>query len=435
MTGNGVRHFLDLIDISKPVLAGLIDNSRAMKAARAGGVISAPLAGKTLAMIFDKPSTRTRVSFDVAMRQLGGEAILLTAQEMQLGRVHPGCQHVVAIAAPGHRAAADRPALLLERHHVGQHLARMRTPGEPVDYRHRGVARKLGHRLVIENTDHDRVDIAREHARGVGQRLAAPELHFLRGEQDRFAAELAHGDVERHACARRRLVEDHRQRLAGQRRADDTARPRGLHGAAVVDHPGQHRLRNVDEIEEMPHAVSGHDAAFCLAAWSACRGCARASRAQARSMRANASAISFSPIISGGSSRTTLSPAATVISFSLRNSSTISDAGGTMRRPISRPSPRTSAITEAWRSFSSASRCLSTSEFFRTRSRKPFAVITSSAALPAAIASGLPPKVEPWVPAVMPLDASAVARQAPIGIPPPSAFASVMISGVTPVCS
>ena len=86
MTGNGVRHFLDLIDVAKPVLAGLIDNSRAMKADRARDVIKHPLAGKTLAMIFDKPSTRTRVSFDVAMRQLGGEAIMLTAQEMQLGR-------------------------------------------------------------------------------------------------------------------------------------------------------------------------------------------------------------------------------------------------------------------------------------------------------------------------------------------------------------
>ena len=86
MSGNGVRHFLDLIDIPKPVLAGMIDKSRAMKAARARGEASAPLAGKTLAMIFDKPSTRTRVSFDVAMRQLGGEAIMLTAQEMQLGR-------------------------------------------------------------------------------------------------------------------------------------------------------------------------------------------------------------------------------------------------------------------------------------------------------------------------------------------------------------
>jgi len=45
-----------------------------------------PLAGKTLAMIFERPSTRTRVSFEVAMRQLGGDTILLTAEEMQLGR-------------------------------------------------------------------------------------------------------------------------------------------------------------------------------------------------------------------------------------------------------------------------------------------------------------------------------------------------------------
>jgi ornithine carbamoyltransferase len=86
MSGNGVRHFLDLTDIPKPVLAGMIDNSRVMKAERERGVRKAPLEGKTLAMIFEKPSTRTRVSFDVAMRQLGGEAIMLTSQEMQLGR-------------------------------------------------------------------------------------------------------------------------------------------------------------------------------------------------------------------------------------------------------------------------------------------------------------------------------------------------------------
>ena len=67
MTTNGVRHFLDLIDIPKPVLAGLVDKSRSMKAGRGRGQMTSPLAGKTLAMIFDKPSTRTRVSFDVAM--------------------------------------------------------------------------------------------------------------------------------------------------------------------------------------------------------------------------------------------------------------------------------------------------------------------------------------------------------------------------------
>jgi ornithine carbamoyltransferase len=87
VTANSIRHFLDIDDVSPADLRAIIDASLAMKAARKGGRPGTPaLAGKTLAMIFDKPSTRTRVSFDVAMRQLGGEAILLTGQEMQLGR-------------------------------------------------------------------------------------------------------------------------------------------------------------------------------------------------------------------------------------------------------------------------------------------------------------------------------------------------------------
>src|SRR5690242_14190425 len=53
---------------------------------RAGGVTSRPLAGKTLALIFEKPSTRTRVSFEVGMRQLGGDVVVLLGREMQLGR-------------------------------------------------------------------------------------------------------------------------------------------------------------------------------------------------------------------------------------------------------------------------------------------------------------------------------------------------------------
>ena len=87
MSANGVRHFLDLIDIPREDLLGMIAQSRAIKAERKGGTDSArPLAGKTLAMIFERPSTRTRVSFEVAMRQLGGDAMMLTADEMQLGR-------------------------------------------------------------------------------------------------------------------------------------------------------------------------------------------------------------------------------------------------------------------------------------------------------------------------------------------------------------
>ena len=81
------RHFLDLFDVPTTELRAILDASVAMKKRRKEGRIAdRPLEGKTLAMIFDKPSTRTRVSFDVGMRQLGGEAIMLTGAEMQLGR-------------------------------------------------------------------------------------------------------------------------------------------------------------------------------------------------------------------------------------------------------------------------------------------------------------------------------------------------------------
>ncbi len=81
------RHFLDLPEIPAESLRRIIDASAHMKARRKGpSAPEKPLSGKVLAMIFDKPSTRTRVSFDVAMRELGGETIMLTGQEMQLGR-------------------------------------------------------------------------------------------------------------------------------------------------------------------------------------------------------------------------------------------------------------------------------------------------------------------------------------------------------------
>ncbi|MFY9969654.1 MAG: ornithine carbamoyltransferase [Roseiarcus sp.] len=82
------RHFLGLLDLSTAELRRILDMAAAMKKARVKGVspTTRPLAGKTLAMIFDRPSTRTRVSFDIGMRELGGETIMLTGAEMQLGR-------------------------------------------------------------------------------------------------------------------------------------------------------------------------------------------------------------------------------------------------------------------------------------------------------------------------------------------------------------
>ena len=78
------KHFLDLDRVAKEELRGILDIGRALKDGTAAD--PRPLRGKTLAMIFEKPSTRTRVSFEVGIRQLGGEAVVLSPEEMQLGR-------------------------------------------------------------------------------------------------------------------------------------------------------------------------------------------------------------------------------------------------------------------------------------------------------------------------------------------------------------
>ncbi len=85
------RHFLDICDLTSAELRAIVDDAHARKKARAGwpkgrADADAPAAGRTLAMIFEKNSTRTRFSFDAAMRQLGGSVIISTATDMQIGR-------------------------------------------------------------------------------------------------------------------------------------------------------------------------------------------------------------------------------------------------------------------------------------------------------------------------------------------------------------
>ncbi|MBB4611769.1 ornithine carbamoyltransferase [Novosphingobium taihuense] len=85
------RHFLNLTDAGGDAVAAMLNDAIDRKAARVGlpkgqPDADAPLAGRVLAMVFEKNSTRTRVSFDVAMRQLGGSALILDAGTTQLGR-------------------------------------------------------------------------------------------------------------------------------------------------------------------------------------------------------------------------------------------------------------------------------------------------------------------------------------------------------------
>ncbi|MEI6098050.1 MAG: ornithine carbamoyltransferase [Alphaproteobacteria bacterium] len=85
-----MKHFLDIHKTEATDLRSMINNAQAMKTARLGrpkGELddATPLAGRMVALIFEKPSTRTRVSFDVGVRQMGGQTMVLSGKEMQLG--------------------------------------------------------------------------------------------------------------------------------------------------------------------------------------------------------------------------------------------------------------------------------------------------------------------------------------------------------------
>ena len=81
--GEPPRHFLELMDFEASTLRRMLDLAAQTKR---GGYVAKPLAGKHVALIFEKPSTRTRVSFEVGIRQLGGEVVYLNSRDMQSSR-------------------------------------------------------------------------------------------------------------------------------------------------------------------------------------------------------------------------------------------------------------------------------------------------------------------------------------------------------------
>lgn len=84
-----MKHLLKLMDLSQDELFALLDLADTLKAQRRAGVPHPLLQGKTLGMIFEKSSTRTRVSFEVGMQQLGGHALFLSSRDLQIGRGEP----------------------------------------------------------------------------------------------------------------------------------------------------------------------------------------------------------------------------------------------------------------------------------------------------------------------------------------------------------
>lgn len=122
-----LKHFLNLTDAGGDAIAAMLNDALDRKSARAGqpkgkADAAAPLGGRVLAMVFEKNSTRTRVSFDIAMRQLGGSALILDAGTTQLGR-----GETIADTARVLSRMADAIMLRTDDHAKVEELARHAT--------------------------------------------------------------------------------------------------------------------------------------------------------------------------------------------------------------------------------------------------------------------------------------------------------------------
>lgn len=144
MSEHSKRDFLSLLDCTADELAGLVTRARELKTLQHEGKLHQPLKGRTLAMIFQQNSTRTRVAFETGMHQLGGHAIVLTPSDTQLGRGEPiedtakvlsRMVDVVSIRTRSHddvvrfSVAADVPVInaMTCRYHPCQLLADVQT--------------------------------------------------------------------------------------------------------------------------------------------------------------------------------------------------------------------------------------------------------------------------------------------------------------------
>jgi ornithine carbamoyltransferase len=138
------RHFLTGEELSRSELDALLDRSAELKAGRSGGEGGDALAGRSVALVFERPSTRTRVSFEIAVAELGGTPLVLRGDELQLSRgestgdtarVLSHYVHAMVVRAGSHEsverlaAGADVPVIngLTPQHHPCQVLADLLT--------------------------------------------------------------------------------------------------------------------------------------------------------------------------------------------------------------------------------------------------------------------------------------------------------------------
>src|SRR5258708_34185225 len=267
--------------------------------------------------------------------------------------------------------------MLVEGVDVGEHLAGMVLVGEPVDHRH---ARLRGEALddrLLEGADHDDVDHARDDARAVLDGLAAAQLRLARVEHDRRASQLVDAGFERHARARRALLEDHCQHAVGERLVGDVVLEPLLDQACAAEKVFELPALEVGEPQEMLHAAA--------AAAASARNVFTSGTRMATSCFASSSRIT-----SGGSRRTTVSAGTLITIPASRPRRTRSPHGRSSSTPSLSPRARVS-LTPATPANPRSRPVPITPPPRRACSSRPSFSIPSTAVRPATDTRGPPP--------------------------------------------
>mmetsp|Transcript_11759 Transcript_11759/g.27449 ORF Transcript_11759/g.27449 Transcript_11759/m.27449 type:complete len:631 (-) Transcript_11759:1616-3508(-) len=348
-----------------------------------------------------------------------------------LGRLQPGVGHVVAIAHPGHDAALEavhvdgaapvHAAVLDEGEQIGKDLAGVVFVGQAVDDRHARVRREALDLALLEGADHHQVDHAADDAGRVLHRLGPAELAVARGEMDDRAAHLVHAGLETHTGARGCLLEDHGQRAVLQRLVLLVVLEAALDDGGAVEQVGVFLGAQVLELQVMAHQSVTRLHGLGCASKAFTRGTRRATISRASSWLR----------ISGGTRRTTRSAVTLNSRPASRPWASRAPHGRSSSMPSIRPWPRIST-TPATPASASARPALSAAPTLAALSSRPSSCMIFSVSMPARIASGLPPKVVPWLPALSTPAARGPQTTAPTGTPEPKPLARGITSGWMP---
>src|SRR5574337_1528650 len=321
---------------------------------------------------------------------------------------------VIAVTDVGDLHAAKRAALFLKGKEIRKNLAWVGQVAQPVDDRDRRMSGQLLHGPVGEGSRDNPINPSIEILRHILDGFPYSKLDLGGRQIDGTAAQLGHSDLKGDSSPERWLLEYHAQRLASEQWVGDPLVLLRLQVGSKVKQAIHLRGRQVTDRQK----VFRH----------------RGSSARTRSRICIASSTSASPMSSGGTKRRTWSPAVKISRPRFRHRSTIDLAGTVSSMASISPRPLTS-FTKGYRVANSRRRSRKYAPILAARSGNCAPRISVSTAWATVVMNGLPPKVDAWLPGTKASATPSFASMAPIGNPPPSPLASVMMSGSIPECS